>query len=75
MPTLGFEAELARALVVLAIGAGSLVVSHANDSFFWVFTQMTGMKVEDGYRLHTSGTLILGGTAAFAVWVISLFLV
>lgn len=74
MPSLGFEADLARALVVLAIGAGSLVVSHANDSFFWVFTQMTGMKVADGYRLHTVGTLILGLTSAFAVWTISLII-
>ncbi len=74
MPTLGFEADLAKALVVLVIGAGSLVVSHANDSFFWVFTQMTGMKVNTGYRLHTTGTLILGITSAFGVWVLSLFL-
>ncbi|MFP4096972.1 MAG: GntP family permease [Cyclobacteriaceae bacterium] len=75
MPTLGFEADLARALVVLSIGAGSLVVSHANDSFFWVFTQMTDMKITDGYRLHTTGTLILGSTAALAVWVLSLWLI
>jgi len=73
MPSLGLETDTARALAVLVIGAGSLVVSHANDSFFWVFTQMTDMKVKDGYFLHTTGTLILGTASAFAVWVISLF--
>ena len=74
MPSLGFESDVAKALVVLVIGAGSLVVSHANDSFFWVFTQMTGMKVNTGYRLHTTGTLILGTTSALAVWVLTLVL-
>lgn len=70
---LGFSSEIARAIVVLVIGAGSLVASHANDSFFWVFTQMTGMSVRNGLRLHTTGTMILGVTAGFALWVISLF--
>lgn len=75
MPTLGFETDMAKALIVLVIGAGSLVVSHANDSFFWIFTQMTDMKVNTGYRLHTTGTLILGVTAAFATWILSLFII
>ena len=73
MGSLGFETEISKALVVLSIGAGSLVVSHANDSFFWIFTQMTRMDVKTGYRLHTLNTLILGVTSAVVIWVISLF--
>ncbi|MFD3000159.1 GntP family permease [Pontibacter toksunensis] len=65
MTSLGFETELEKAMVVIAIGAGSAVVSHANDSFFWVVTQMSGMKVRTGYRLYTVGTLVLGMSAAF----------
>lgn len=63
MATLGFDTGLQKAIVVIAIGAGSAVVSHANDSFFWVVTQMSGMNVKQGYRLHSLGTLVLGGTA------------
>src|SRR5690606_3971465 len=63
MDALGFVSELDKALVVIAIGAGSLVVSHVNDSFFWVFTQMTKMEVKIGYKLHTTGTLVIGVTA------------
>jgi GntP family gluconate:H+ symporter len=73
MSPLGFESAVAKALVVLSIGAGSMVVSHANDSFFWVFTQMTGMDVKTGYRLHTLSTLIIGMVSAIVIWVISLF--
>jgi GntP family gluconate:H+ symporter len=65
MASLGFVTELEKAMVVVAIGAGSAVVSHANDSFFWVVTQMSGMKVKTGYRLYSTGTLVLGMSAAF----------
>jgi len=73
MSPLGFESPLAKALVVLSIGAGSMVVSHANDSIFWVITQLTGMDVKTGYRLHTFSTFIIGLTSAVVIWVISLF--
>ena len=72
MSSLGFDSDVAKALVVLIIGAGSLVASHANDSMFWIITQMTGMKVKDGFRIHTVGTLVLGTSAALIIWVISL---
>jgi len=69
MGPLGFDAPTARALVVVAIGAGSMVVSHANDSFFWVVTQFSNMTPEQGYRLQTLGTLVQGLVAAVAVFV------
>ena len=72
--TLGFDSATGRALVVLAIGAGSMSVSHANDSMFWVLTQMTGMTVKTGYQLWTFGTLLVGWGSAFGVWILSLML-
>ena len=70
--TLGLEAPTAKALVVVAIGAGSMVVSHANDSYFWVVTGLSGMTVKQGYKLQTLGTLVEGGAAAVALWIISM---
>ena len=70
---LGLDAEIAKALVVVAIGAGSMVVSHANDSYFWVVTQFSGMSVNQGYRLQTLGSAVQGVAAAIAIWVLSLF--
>ncbi len=64
---LGIDTELGRALVVLAIGAGSAVFSHANDSGFWVITQLSNMSVGQGLRLHTVATGLLGITAAILV--------
>ncbi len=74
MVSLGFDTNMARALVVLSIGAGSLVVSHANDSMFWIFTQMTNLSVRQGFRIHTLGTLVLGCSAALFIWLMSLLL-
>ena len=68
MLILGFETPLEKALVISAIGAGSMVVSHVNDSFFWVVTQMSNMNVKTGYKLHSLGTLICGLTAMLVVW-------
>jgi GntP family gluconate:H+ symporter len=74
MSSLGYEGKLARVLIVLAIGAGSMVVSHANDSFFWVVTQMSGMDVKTGYKTQTLATLTIGVTSIVTIWVISLIL-
>ncbi|WP_448374838.1 GntP family permease [Fervidobacterium sp.] len=75
MDSLGFVSPLAKALTVVAIGAGSMVVSHANDSYFWVVTQFSKMDVKTGYKLQTFGTLLEGLTAAVTVWIISLFVI
>jgi len=72
MADLGFVSEWDKALVVLAIGAGSAVVVHANDSFFWVVTRMSNMDVNTGYRLLSLGSLILGLSSAFITFLIYL---
>ncbi|MCB9293770.1 MAG: GntP family permease [Lewinellaceae bacterium] len=72
--TLGFDSEMQKALLVVAIGAGAAVVPHANDSGFWVVTQLTGMDIKTGYRLYTVGAAIVGTFAAFLVFIASLIL-
>ena len=71
--TMGFDTEMQKALLVVAMGAGALVVPHANDSSFWVVTQLTGMDTKTGYKLYTFGALIVGTFTAFLVFIISLF--
>ncbi len=75
LASLGLDSETAKALAVVAIGAGSMVVSHANDSYFWVVTQFSGMSVKQGYQLQSVGTLIQGAAAAIAVVVLGMFLI
>ena len=74
MGTLGFSTELEKAMLVIAIGAGSAVFSHANDSYFWVVTQMSGMDVKTGYRLHSLGSAVLGFAAIILLYLTNLII-
>ena len=74
MNALGFTSPLAAALVVMAIGAGAMTVSHANDSYFWVVTGFGGIKARDGYRTMTLMTLLMGLTAISLITLASLLI-
>jgi len=69
LPGMGFDSEIEKALIVAAIGAGAMVVSHANDSGFWITTQFSGIDVKTGYRTYTLGTLVVGISAALFVYI------
>ena len=75
LASLGLDSETAKALVVVTIGAGSMVVSHANDSYFWVVTQFSGMSVRQGYQLQSLGTLVQGASAVIAVVIIGMIII
>ncbi len=74
MSVLGLDGPFLVTMTVLAIGAGSAVMSHANDSFFWVITQITGMNIKQGNQIQTVGTMILGVTAMAVIYVITLII-
>jgi GntP family gluconate:H+ symporter len=61
------------ALTVISIGAGSMVVSHANDSYFWVVSQFSDMDVKTAYKAYTTSTLVEGLAAFVVVMILSLF--
>jgi GntP family gluconate:H+ symporter len=65
--SLGFDTDIGKALVVLAIGAGAMTVSHVNDSYFWVVAKFSGMDTSTALRVHTVSTLILGFTGIFVI--------
>ncbi len=73
--SLGLMTPLGLALTVLAIGAGAVVVSHANDSFFWVVTQMSGMNISEGYRFQSGASAVLGISSMVLIFVLSIFLI
>lgn len=69
MEALGFVSPVAKALAVMSLCSGAMVMSHVNDSFFWVVTQLSGMNVKTGCKLHGLGTLLGGLTAMLVVWI------
>ena len=72
LPALGLDTPIRAALTVMAIGAGAMTVSHANDSYFWVVTNFGEMTPDQGYKTQTGMTLVLGISAIIEIFILSL---
>ncbi len=68
LPLLGLDSEMGKVWAILALGVGSMTVSHANDSYFWIVAQMGGLDVKSAFRSHTVGTLLQGLVGLGIVW-------
>lgn len=75
MGALGFTSPIARVLVIMAISAGSMTVSHANDSFFWVVSQFSDMDTKAAYKCQTGMTAVMGLVTIVTVLILSWILV
>ncbi len=73
MGALGLGSPILAVLTVIAIGAGAMTVSHANDSYFWVVTNFGEMTPDQGYKTQTLGTLVIGLASMIGVFVMYLF--
>lgn len=72
LPQIGLDSDMGRALTVMAVAAGAMTVSHANDSYFWVVAQFSRMDVATAYRAHTAATLAMGIVTIIAVQLVAL---
>ena len=59
-------------LMVLAIGAGSLMCSHVNDSGFWMFKEYFGLSLRDTFRSWTVMETLVGVFGLLFVMLLSL---
>jgi gluconate transporter len=60
-------------LMVLAVGAGSLMCSHVNDSGFWMFKEYFGLSLKDTFRSWSAMETIVGVFGLLFVLLLSLF--
>jgi Gnt-I system high-affinity gluconate transporter len=61
-------------LMVLSIGAGSLMFSHVNDSGFWMFKEYLGISVKDTFKSWSVMEAIVSVVGLIGVMLLSLFL-
>ena len=66
----GVSAEL----MVLAVGSGSLMLSHVNDSGFWLFKEYFSLSVKDTLRTWTVMETTVGVMGLIGVMILSVFL-
>jgi gluconate:H+ symporter, GntP family len=73
LPALGLDQEQARVFALLSAGAGSMSVSHANDSYFWVIAKFGHVPVEAMLRTYSIITALMGLAGLLSVWVLYQF--
>lgn len=71
---IGFTEPIQLSLLVLAIGGGSMCMSHANDSYFWVVSQFGGVSPSDAFRSYTVLTVLMSLTVLVTVLLLSLLI-
>jgi GntP family gluconate:H+ symporter len=75
LPALGLDTPNGHLLCVLAMGAGSMMISHANDAYFWVIAKFSGLELKTMLKVYSVATLLMGLTSLAMVYILSYILV
>ena len=73
--TLGLASPMGAVLATMSVGCGAMIISHANDSYFWVVSQFSDLKVGLAYKCHSMGTLVQGLVGIAVVYVLKVVLI
>jgi len=74
LPVLGLDSENAKLLTVLAMGAGSMMISHSNDAYFWVISKFSDIDVRTMLRVHSIASVFMGLITMIVVYILSLII-
>ncbi len=74
LESLGLASPTGAVLATMAVGCGAMIVSHANDSYFWVVAQFSNLKIATAYKCQTLGTLVQGLAGIITVYILKLIL-
>ena len=74
LPILGLESENGKMLAVLAMGAGSMMISHSNDAYFWVISKFSDIDTRTMLRVHSVASILMGLVAMIVIYLFSLFM-
>ncbi|WP_075603998.1 GntP family permease [Saccharicrinis aurantiacus] len=67
--------EMYKALLVIAIAAGASIMSHVNDSGFWLVSKYLGMNEKQAFKSWTVMTTILAFMGISMVGILSIFII
>ena len=45
-----------------------MMISHANDAYFWVIAKFSGLDMRSMLKVYSIGTLLMGLAAMGAIW-------
>jgi gluconate:H+ symporter, GntP family len=73
LSVLGLNSENGKLLAVLSMGAGSMMISHTNDAYFWVVSKFSNIDIRTMLRVHSVATIWMGLTAMLTIYLLSIF--
>jgi len=68
------QADVNPNLMVLSLGAGSLMFSHVNDSGFWLFKEYFNLSIKDTLKSWSVMEAIVSAAGLAGVLILSLFI-
>lgn len=71
---LGLDTEWGRIFAILAMGAGSMMVSHANDSYFWVVSNFSDVEAGTNLKVYSSSTFVMASVVFVCIWICSIII-
>lgn len=74
VPSLGLADENGQLLAVLSMGAGSMMISHANDAYFWVIAKFSGLEMNAMLKVYSVSTIFMGIVSLLMVYGLSYLL-
>jgi GntP family gluconate:H+ symporter len=74
LATLGLDSDYGKILCVLSMGAGSMMISHANDAYFWVIAKFSGLEMKPMLKVYSVASVLMGLVTLLTVYFLSLIL-
>ena len=71
LPALGLDSENGKIITVLAMGAGSMMVAHANDAYFWVIANFSGLDMRTMLKTYTVSSVLMGLISLLFVYLVT----
>ena len=70
LPVALLENKIYTVLLMSSIGTGAMAVSHANDSYFWIIKEFTGLTVKEALKSFSLLSGLMAATALVTILLI-----
>jgi gluconate:H+ symporter, GntP family len=68
MQDLGLNSPDALTWTILSMGAGSMMVSHANDAYFWVISRFSNLETSATIKVYSTATVFMAVCVQIVIW-------
>jgi GntP family gluconate:H+ symporter len=75
LSSLGLQSEFGITLAALSMGAGSMMLSHANDAYFWVVSRFSNLATDSVVKIYSTATIVMAITSQLLIWLLFLIFI